>query len=137
VGDLAEVYRGSMEEVDLAFHVAIHPGARLVGDPTQIGRLLANLLDNAIKYVPAGGQVVLEVTADGRVTVADDGPGIPADRAERVFERFARAPSAVGIAGHGLGLALARAIASRHALSLTLEPSERGCRFVLSPEERL
>ncbi|QNE32993.1 HAMP domain-containing histidine kinase [Sphingomonas sp. NBWT7] len=136
VGDLAEVYRGSMEEADLAFHVAIHPGARLVGDPPQIGRLLANLLDNAIKYVPAGGEVVLEVAADGRVTVADNGPGIPADRVERVFERFGRAPSAAGIAGHGLGLALARAIALRHDLSLTLEPSGRGCRFSLSPEER-
>lgn len=136
IADLAEVYRGSMEEAGLAFHVAVHPAATLVGDPTQIGRLVANLLDNAIKYVPAGGQVSLEVSGEGRIAVVDDGPGIPIDRAERVFERFQRAPSAAGTAGHGLGLALARAIALRHDLSLELEPSAMGCRFVLSSLEK-
>ena len=133
--DLAEIYRASMEEAGLTLLTAIAPGVGMTGDPTQISRMLANLLDNAIKYVPAGGTVRLEVAAGPRITVADDGPGIAADLAPRVFERFRRGTQAPDAPGHGLGLSLARAIAERHDLSLNLVRGGRGARFVIAPDE--
>lgn len=133
--DLVELYRGSMEEAGLELTATIAPGVGMIGEPMQIGRLVANLLDNAVKYVPAGGTVMLEVQAGPTIVVADDGPGVPAAIAGDVFGRFRRGANAAGRAGHGLGLALARAIAERHELTLTLEPSPRGCRFVVAPEQ--
>lgn len=132
--DLAEIYRGSMEEAGLKLVTAIAPGVTMTGDPTQISRLLANLLDNAIKYVPAGGTVRLDVTAGPRITVADDGPGVAPELAPRVFERFRRGAAAADTPGHGLGLSLARAIAERHDLTLNLVSSDAGARFEIAPE---
>lgn len=133
--DVAEIYRGSMEEAGLKLVTAIAPGVAMTGDPTQMSRLLANLLDNAIKYVPAGGAVRLEVASGPRITVADDGPGISPELAPHVFERFRRGSAAADTPGHGLGLSLARAIAERHDLSLNLVASERGARFEVVPED--
>lgn len=134
--DLAEIYRGSMEEADLKFTAAIAPGVRMTGDPTQISRLIANLLDNAIKYVPGGAEVRLEVAPGPRIAVADNGKGIPPELAPQIFERFRRGAAAAGTPGHGLGLSLARAIAERHDLTLTLKDNAPGARFEIAPEER-
>jgi len=132
--DLAALYEGSVEEAGLTLEVAIEPGVTMLAERTQIVRLVSNLLDNAIKYVPAGGRVTLSVAHGPRISIADDGPGIaPEDRA-RIFERFARSAGQVSQPGHGLGLALARAIAQRHGLVLRLAPSERGACFVVEPE---
>jgi signal transduction histidine kinase len=85
--------------------------------------LLANLVDNAIRYTPPGGRVDVAVRSErDRCTLAvrDDGPGIaPAER-ERVFTRFARG-TAVQAQGSGLGLAIVRSIAERHGASVALE----------------
>jgi signal transduction histidine kinase len=106
---------------------------QLPGDEAQLGRALGNLLDNAVRH--ARGAVTLTLAEhDGTavLTVADDGPGIPVEERERVFERFTRlddARSADG--GAGLGLAIAREIAERHGGSLALTDSGSGARFVL------
>ena len=133
--DLADVYRSSMEEAGLSFVTGINPGVTMLGEPMQITRLLSNLLDNAIKYVPAGRTVRLDLATDGTLVVEDDGPGIPAEARETMFDRFRRGTSS-GQVGHGLGLALARAIAERHGLTLRLEDRSPGCRFVMTKEER-
>lgn len=133
--DLAEIYRGSLEEAGLKLVTAIAPGVTMTGDATQISRLLANLLDNAIKYVPAGGTVRLEVAEGPRIVVADDGPGIAPELAPRVFDRFRRGAEAADTPGHGLGLSLARAIAERHDLTLRLAGGQPGARFEIAPEE--
>ena len=96
-------------------------------------RLLSNLLDNAIKYVPEGGRVRLILRPGPQVVVEDDGPGIPRDQRDRVFERFARATAPGDRPGHGLGLALSRAIAERHGLVLRLGDTPRGAQFILEP----
>lgn len=132
---LADLYGASAEELGIGFHARIAPGVRLRGDAMQMTRLLSNLLDNAFKYVPSGGTVVLELAPGPRMAVQDDGPGIPCTDRERVFERYVRLDGARG-QGHGLGLALARAIAERHHLSLHVEDAEPGARFVVQPEER-
>lgn len=132
---LADLYGASAEDLGIGFHARIAPGVRSRADPMQMTRLMSNLLDNAFKYVPSGGSVVLELAPGPRIVVQDNGPGIPATDRERVFERYVRLDGARG-GGHGLGLALARAIAERHELSLHVEDAAPGARFVLQPEVR-
>lgn len=132
--DLAALYEGSIEEAGLTMSTSIAPGVCMLGERMQIVRLVSNLLDNAIKYVPAGGHVSLTLTQGPRIIVADDGPGIPPEDRGRIFERFVRSALQVSRPGHGLGLTLARAIAQRHGLALQLAESEKGARFVVEPE---
>ncbi|HEX6363303.1 MAG TPA: sensor histidine kinase N-terminal domain-containing protein [Albitalea sp.] len=91
---------------------------------------LSNLLHNAIRYTPRGGQVTVRVAAsegEARLTVADDGPGIPAEERARAGERFFRASNA-SEPGSGLGLAIVRSIAERHGgrLEVATGPGGRG-----------
>lgn len=132
---LADLYGASAEDMGIGFHARIAPGVRSRADPMQMTRLMSNLLDNAFKYVPTGGSIILELAPGPRIVVQDNGPGIPAADRERVFDRYVRLDGARG-GGHGLGLALARAIAERHILSLHVEDAAPGARFVLQPEVR-
>ncbi|MNY60742.1 Signal transduction histidine-protein kinase/phosphatase MprB [compost metagenome] len=89
--------------------------------------LVRNLLDNAIKYTPPGGQVDLQVRTEGDhavLTVEDSGPGIAAEHRERVMQRFVRETSE-GAPGSGLGLAIVQAIAHAHGAVVLLDASER------------
>ena len=84
-------------------------------DPKWTQEALGNLIDNAIKYTPAGGSVTVSVTPYElfcRIDVADTGPGIPEDEQARIFERFYRSPTVRDEQGVGLGLYLAREIAA-------------------------
>ncbi|MES2819843.1 MAG: sensor histidine kinase [Pseudomonadota bacterium] len=90
----------------------------LQGEPTLLNELLCNLVDNALAHTPAGGTVVLRVLACGALEVQDDGPGIPADEHEKVFERFYR--SARHGTGAGLGLAIVGEICRAHQASISL-----------------
>jgi two-component system OmpR family sensor kinase len=105
------------------------------GDADLLGRLLLNLLDNAIKYSPEGGTVEVEMRRrEGHceILVVDQGPGIPPEVRERVFERFFRVDAArsrsdsSATSGAGLGLAIARRIAEMHAGRLELAESRPG-----------
>ncbi len=109
--------------------------APCVGDADLLGRLMLNLLDNAIKYSPAGATVEVDMSArasDYVVTVIDAGPGIPDDERERVFERFVRLDAARSreeesvTSGAGLGLAIARRIAQLHDGRLDISESHPG-----------
>lgn len=135
---LAELYEGSAEDAGLLLETAIAPGVTMLGERMQITRLLSNLLDNAIKYVPEGGTIRLSVGPGPRIVVEDDGPGIPHDQRSRIFERFSRVtapadPEGPEKPGHGLGLALSKAIAERHGMILHLGDSPRGAKFILEP----
>jgi len=104
------------------------------GDAASLAMLLANLLDNALRYTPAGGRIDVAVDDDqgqAVLSVADTGPGIPAAERERVFERFHRGTSAISAPdanGSGLGLSIVRRIAHAHRATVTLGegPSGRG-----------
>ena len=119
--------------------VSVEPGdLRSTGDPERLHQVVANLLDNAVRHSPPEGRVWLSAHAatDGRTTivVADEGPGIPPDEAERVFERFHRtdAARATRDGGTGLGLAIARWIVDAHGGAIRAEAREpRGCRMVV------
>jgi signal transduction histidine kinase len=89
------------------------------GDRAHLRRLLLNLVDNGIKYTPAGGRVMLSLQHDdgwAALRVSDTGIGIAPEEQERIFQRFYRAPEALsrGEEGSGLGLCIARSIAEAH-----------------------
>jgi two-component system sensor histidine kinase SenX3 len=99
--------------------------------------VLGNLIDNAVKYSPEDGKVeVTAVLAEGRVRIAvrDDGPGIPREQQERIFEKFGRADvPGSSKPGSGLGLFIARSIAEAHGGTLEVSSVPReGATFVLT-----
>lgn len=133
VTSLADLYEDSAEDANLLLETDIAPDVTMQGERMQITRLLSNLLDNAIKYVPEGGRISLTLEPGPRIVIEDNGPGVPRDQRERIFERFARATGPGEQHGHGLGLALSRAIAERHGLLLRLGDVPRGAQFILEP----
>lgn len=114
-------------QVDLGVSDAREDAVAL-GDGGALHTLLANLVDNAVRYTPPGGRVDVSAGSDGGrswLEVADTGPGIPAAERERVFDRFYRVPGATG-SGSGLGLAIVRAIADRNGAAVTLGDTPGG-----------
>jgi two-component system, OmpR family, sensor histidine kinase MprB len=110
------------------------------GVPSTIERAVGNLLDNAAKWSPPGGDVEVAVRSGGQLTVRDHGPGIDDEDLPHVFDRFYRAPSARGMPGSGLGLAIVRQVAEAHGGEVVAERAEGGgTRMTLSlngpPEE--
>jgi signal transduction histidine kinase len=104
---------------------------RTAGDRDALGRVVANLLDNAVRH--AESEVRLTVQAHGayqRISVVDDGPGIPAADRERVFQRFTRLDDARArdAGGSGLGLAIVRELVRRHSGTVTLGDADPGLR---------
>jgi two-component system OmpR family sensor kinase len=112
-------------QIDLGVHRA--ESVTTPGNAESLRILVRNLLDNGVKYTPAGGTVDLSVhaTADGAlVTVEDSGPGIPEKDRSRVLDRFYRA-SGAGSTGSGLGLAIVKSIAEMHGAVVILDESQR------------
>lgn len=133
---LGELYADSAEESGHTLNLDIEPGVVIEGEEMHITRLVTNLLDNAFKFVPGGGTVWLKLRRGPRLVVSDDGPGIPEEQRERIFEKFSRGDRQLGPQGAGLGLALCRAIAERHHLEIDLVPSSGGACFTVGPEKK-
>jgi signal transduction histidine kinase len=108
--------------------------ATVHGDQQELARVVRNLLDNAVRFARARVELSL-AERDGHVelTVADDGPGVPAAARERVFERFARLDEgrARDAGGTGLGLAIVREVVVAHGGSVTVDGAT-GTRFLIS-----
>ena len=108
-------------------------GAQVSGDPGQLTRAIRNLMDNAERHAASRVELSLQESGEDAVlVVADDGPGIPDQEADRIFERFTRLDEArtAGSGGTGLGLAISREIVERHHGSLALLPTDgNGARF--------
>ena len=134
VANLAELYADSAADLGLRFTTEIAPDVEMRGDSMHLSRMVSNLLDNAFKFAGnSGGEIRLSLAPGPRIEVADSGPGVPEDMHERIFERFRRLPAQNG-RGHGLGLALARAIAERHGLAIRVADARPGARFVIEKE---
>jgi two-component system sensor histidine kinase KdpD len=98
-------------------------------DPVQIDQVLSNLLENAARFSPPGGEILLSAAPwrrSVRIRVADQGPGIPADERDRVFEPFFRRDTGEARMGSGLGLAIARAVVQAHGGRIWIEGSPSG-----------
>ncbi len=141
--DLAEVVLDAVESAMLMQHevavVAAVAGAlpTIRGDRARLRQVLGNLVDNAVKYSPEGGEVeVRAFAADGgvRVSVRDAGPGIPREHQARIFEKFGRVDiPGSSKPGTGLGLFIARSIAEAHGGTLEVSSLPReGATFVLT-----
>ena len=127
-------------EREIEFSLEGYEGAvTVVGDPTLIGELVRNLLDNAFKYTPRRGTVMLTVGYEPpSIWVDDSGPGVPQSEYGRIFAPFARfahtdAETGAPIGGTGLGLAIVREVAEAHDANVAVERSPLGgARFIVS-----
>jgi heavy metal sensor kinase len=114
---LTEIYSQVAEDRGLTISLAAQDRCEAIADENRLRQALGNLLDNAVKYTPAGGRVEIAVSSAGRqvlVTVRDTGIGIPAEDLPRVWERLYRGDKSRSQRGLGLGLSLVRAIARAH-----------------------
>jgi len=129
VEDVGELYGALAEEEGVDFEVKEDPGLTLQGNRHLLAQALGNLLDNAIKYTPSGGQVRLGAWSRGGkivLQVSDSGPGIPTIDRERVLDRFTRLDASRTTPGNGLGLSMVRAAALWHGAKLELSDTHPG-----------
>ena len=128
--EVADLYRPSAEAKQIAFALAVSSDLSVNGDPSLLAQAIGNLVDNAIKYAPAGGgEITLSLKPEGAETViavADNGPGIPDPDKARVTERFYRGDSARAAAGVGLGLSVVASVARLHGGRLTFSDNLPG-----------
>jgi len=134
--DAVEFYEPLAEErgVSLTYRKGHSSIVKLSGDPNLLFEAVGNLIDNAIKFTPRGGQATVElevVDTKTRIVVEDSGCGIPPEEAEAVLRRFHRAERSRHSPGNGLGLSLVAAIARIHGMDLLIEQPPAGCRVVL------
>lgn len=140
--DLAEVaqdaiagLRGRAESSGLRLVTHLVPVA-VNGDRARLAQIARNLIGNALKYTPAGGQIDVWVkpTADGSLLIVEDtGPGFTDDEAPRLFERFWRGRSAADADGSGIGLAVVAELVRAHGGSVLAAPRpEGGARFTVA-----
>jgi signal transduction histidine kinase len=151
VTDVGELYEPLAEDAGLSLEMQVAPGVSITGNRELIGQAVSNLIDNAIKYgAPAasadGGAtesapssvpplIRLSVTQDqGRalITIADQGPGIPAEDRARVLERFVRLDGSRTQPGFGLGLSLVAGVARLHHGELLLDDNGPGLKITLA-----
>jgi two-component system sensor histidine kinase TctE len=127
VGEVAAKFFDRALQSDIDLGVDMQPAA-IVADPSLLDDLLSNLVDNALKYTPAGGSVTVRAGIhQGKpfLSVEDSGPGIPEAERQRVRERFYRLPNSPGH-GSGLGLAIVDEIASLYGASVTIGSGAAG-----------
>ena len=130
--------QGTAVRKDVTIRAEFDDAAVVHGDPDLLKRLVWNLIGNAVKFTPTGGQVVVRVDRvdhGARLQVADTGPGIPPEAVDHIFERFYQVNQARtgghSHAGTGLGLAIARAIADLHGASVVAMNRDVGALFTV------
>jgi signal transduction histidine kinase len=131
---VAELYEPLAEEKGLMLEIAPGRTAPIRGNVRLISQALANLVDNAIKYTPAGGRIT--ISGEDRpvgvaLSVSDTGPGIPSEERNRVLERFVRLEESRNSPGTGLGLSLVAAVARMHEARLELADNAPGLKATL------
>jgi signal transduction histidine kinase len=134
VREVLELYQPVAEDAGLTMQVSLS-SAQILGSDGILKQMLANLIDNAIKFSPPGGVIGIElrrIEGDFELVIADQGKGIPPEMRANVFERFYRGAGTEGISGHGLGLSLVQAVARRHGITIDLAYNDPGLKVVLT-----
>jgi signal transduction histidine kinase len=134
VADALSLFEDAAEEKGVTLSANAAPGLFVRADRNRIRQVLANLLDNAVKHTPPGGNITVEAVGEGREAlfrVSDTGPGIAPEDLPHVFDRLYRGDRSRSEPGLGLGLALARAIAQAHGGSLTAKTGPGGAVLLL------
>lgn len=132
--DLAEMYDVLAEDGLHTFAADISNNLRVMGNRQLIAQAITNLLDNAVKYTPEGGNITLDLKQQGKsliVGVGDNGHGIPPEDRERVLKRFVRLDTARSTPGNGLGLSMVTAIINLHGGEIKLMDNQPGLRIEL------
>jgi signal transduction histidine kinase len=134
VRDVADAFQPVAEEKRVALTYTANLIATTLGDRQLIIEALANLIDNAVKFTPEHGEVL--VTLGGAsdrpvVVIADNGPGVPPHARPEVFQRFYRLDQSRATPGSGLGLHLVSEIVRLHGFSISLDDNDPGCRIEL------
>jgi two-component system, OmpR family, sensor histidine kinase TctE len=120
------VTRALSARMELSFETS-YDSLSVLGSPFFAGEMIANLLDNAIRYGVPGGHIVVRISEQlGILEIEDDGPGIPEEHRERVFERFYRLPYHTDREGSGLGLSIVQALGRRMNATVRLETQPQG-----------
>jgi signal transduction histidine kinase len=131
-----ELFEGVAKDRNISLTYTAALVEPLRADRRRLQRALANLIDNALKYTPAGGRVEVLLSGNAErveIAVRDSGPGIPPQELPHLFERFYRGDRSRHLPGNGLGLSLARAVAHAHGGEIRVESSPgTGCTFTLS-----
>jgi signal transduction histidine kinase len=131
---LADVKAGTAQSRSVAIELDVPADLAVTGDPTELSRVFRNVIDNAMRYARTKVAVTAREAEDSvRVTVGDDGPGIPVEERERVFDRFVRLDASRGHAAGstGLGLAIAKAIVAAHEGSIGIDAAPEGGALVV------
>jgi two-component system phosphate regulon sensor histidine kinase PhoR len=134
VRSVVDLQAGRAAEKRLSLQAAIDPGLAVLADARALEHVVVNLVDNAVKYTPAGGAVSVGAEPGERgvvLAVADSGPGIPAHHLPRLFERFYRADHGRGReqGGTGLGLAIVKHLVQAQGGEVGVESGPAGSRF--------
>jgi len=128
--NVAELYEPLSEDKSVDFKVEVSRGLTLTAHRDFVAQALANILDNAVKYTPPGGAIMLRVrrrsSGDIELSVTDTGPGIPEEDRGRVAQRFVRLENSRSEPGVGLGLSLVAAVARAHKGYLELDEGPGG-----------
>lgn len=118
VRDMTELYGPLCEDKGLDIASDIAAGLTVRGNPAFLAQALANLVDNAVKYTPSGGAVMVRLrrnaAGEAEISVTDTGPGVAPDQRSRVIDRFVRLENSRNLPGAGLGLSLVAAVAQAH-----------------------
>jgi signal transduction histidine kinase len=132
---ICDIYQPVVEEAGLRIEVDGERSLPFIGNRQMIGRAVANLMDNALKYGGGGGTITLAALEMGdrlEILVGDRGPGIPPELREDAMRKYRRLEEARTTEGSGLGLAMARAVARLHGGDLSLEDNHPGLRVRLT-----
>ncbi len=129
--NVVEFYLSLAEEKEMHLHLESEKQLYINGDRHLLVQAFANLLDNAVKYTPAGGNITVSLTTEGSnvaLVISDSGPGIPAEYYDKVKERFFRLDSSRSTQGSGLGLSLVDAVVKLHGGVMSFEDNAPGLR---------
>jgi two-component system sensor histidine kinase BaeS len=135
VHEVGELYASRAEQAGLAFELSTHEApVSVLGEEAELRAALTNLLDNALKFTPEGGQIYLGCRQEGEAAilwVEDTGIGFPEEDLPHLFDRFYRGSNSAAYTGSGLGLAIVKAVVDRHNGQVQVERTEQGARFTI------